>query len=134
MPIEKLPISSLGSLAKSNPEFKWPHRASNNRLEPVCQPRFDPSFSIDKKDKIFTIGSCFASNIAGHIKKNDLKKIKNLGYPPVAISMDTKKPYTYNWFDGVLLTSMYSKTIPSILTRNTQLWRPRTFSRVLRSL
>ena len=73
MPIEVLPICSLGSLAKGNPEFVWPHRASINRLEPVCQPRFDPSFSINKEDKVFTIGSCFASNIADHIKKNDLE-------------------------------------------------------------
>ena len=73
MPIEVLPVCSLGSLAKSNPEFVWPHRASINRLEPVCQPRFDPSFSINKEDKVFTIGSCFASNIADHIKNNDLE-------------------------------------------------------------
>jgi Flp pilus assembly protein TadD len=34
-----------------------------NRVEPLCQPAFYPSFRISKQDKIYTIGSCFARNI-----------------------------------------------------------------------
>lgn len=63
MPIEKIPLQSLNTVARRNREYNWPMRSRDNRLEPVCMPRFDPSFQFKKKDKIFTIGSCFASNI-----------------------------------------------------------------------
>ena len=63
MPIEKIPLQSLNSIARRNREYNWPVRSRDNRLEPICMPRFDPSFQFKEKDKIFTIGSCFASNI-----------------------------------------------------------------------
>ena len=119
MPIETLPICSLGSLAKSNPEFIWPHRASINRLEPVCQPRFDPSFSISKKDKVFTIGSCFASNIAEYIRKNDLKiyPLRVQGSIPKKFRV-TNLDFHYNPFT-ILQTFQWALEPASIKPRDT---------------
>lgn len=68
MPIETLPLVDIRTVAKNNPEFTWPHRARRNRLEPVCRPRFDPSFALQPGERVFTIGSCFANNIAGRMK------------------------------------------------------------------
>ena len=63
MPIEKIPLQSLNTIARRNREYNWPMRSRDNRLEPVCMPRFDPSFQFKENDKIFMVGSCFASNI-----------------------------------------------------------------------
>ncbi len=43
----------------------WPKTPEERarRLNPMCLPRINPSFSISKEDTIFTIGSCFARNI-----------------------------------------------------------------------
>lgn len=46
-------------------DSRWPRtpEAQAERLMPLAQPRFWPSFHINKRDLIFTIGSCFARNI-----------------------------------------------------------------------
>ena len=67
MTIEKIPFKGTRSLIKKNPGFKWPERSKANRLEPVCQPLYEPSFHIKSNDKIFTLGSCFARNIENHM-------------------------------------------------------------------
>ena len=71
MPIEKIPLQSLNTIARRNREYNWPMRSRDNRLEPVCMPRFDPSFQFKENDKIFTIGSCFASNIRNGLIDED---------------------------------------------------------------
>jgi tetratricopeptide (TPR) repeat protein len=46
-------------------DSRWPRTADAqaDRLMPLAQPRFWPSFKINKSELIFTIGSCFARNI-----------------------------------------------------------------------
>ena len=73
MAIERIPMERLSQLAKRNKEFRWPTRATRNRLEPVCSPRFDPAFKITSTDNIFTLGSCFANSIAVELRTLGLK-------------------------------------------------------------
>jgi tetratricopeptide (TPR) repeat protein len=46
-------------------DSRWPRTADAQaeRLLPLAQPRFYPSFKIARNEMIFTIGSCFARNI-----------------------------------------------------------------------
>jgi tetratricopeptide (TPR) repeat protein len=46
-------------------DSRWPRTADaqTDRLIPLAQPRFWPSFHINRSELIFTIGSCFARNI-----------------------------------------------------------------------
>ncbi len=46
-------------------DSRWPRtaEAQAERLIPLAQPRFWPSFHINKRELIFTVGSCFARNI-----------------------------------------------------------------------
>ena len=46
-------------------DSRWPRtaEAQAERLIPLAQPRFWPSFRINRSELIFTIGSCFARNI-----------------------------------------------------------------------
>jgi len=50
---------------KSNRFRTWPRRGTEdtNRIDSICKPAFEPSFRIDRSDRIFAIGSCFARNI-----------------------------------------------------------------------
>ena len=84
MTIEKIPFKGTRSLIKKNPGFKWPERSKANRLEPVCQPLYEPSFHIKSNDKIFTLGSCFARNIENHMV--------NYGLDVVPIRINTQIP------------------------------------------
>jgi hypothetical protein len=44
-------------------------KEAKNRLTPEAWPEITPSFKINKNDKIFTIGSCFARNIEEHLEE-----------------------------------------------------------------
>ena len=46
-------------------DSRWPRTAETqaDRLIPLAQPKFWPSFHINRSELIFTIGSCFARNI-----------------------------------------------------------------------
>jgi hypothetical protein len=57
-------------MTKTDDYSAW--SGAKNRLIPEVWPEFFPSFKIDKNDKIFTIGSCFARNIEDYLA--------NLGY------------------------------------------------------
>ena len=43
----------------------------------------------------------------------EMGALAEAGYEPLALSMSTASPYTYNWFDGTSLTSMYIDHIES---------------------
>ena len=43
----------------------------------------------------------------------EMGAIEETGMKPLALSMSTAAPYTYNWFDGTSLTSMYIDHIES---------------------
>lgn len=64
MPIEILKGNDAVEIMKKNVNSTWPARGSEqNRVEPFALPGFEPSFSIEPGEKIFTIGSCFARNV-----------------------------------------------------------------------
>jgi GSCFA family len=71
----KMPIAVHSSedalkIAFDNRAYRtWPSRREKNRVEPVAFPRFAPSFELEPREKIFTIGSCFARNIETHLDK-----------------------------------------------------------------
>ncbi|MFA5114042.1 MAG: GSCFA domain-containing protein [Candidatus Margulisiibacteriota bacterium] len=44
-------------------------KQARTRLIPDVRPEIVPSFSINKSDKIYTVGSCFARNIEEHLKR-----------------------------------------------------------------
>ncbi len=46
-------------------ESRWPRteKAQGERLIPLAQPGFWPTFRINREELIFTVGSCFARNI-----------------------------------------------------------------------
>jgi hypothetical protein len=46
---------------------KWPARGEGNRLEPEAWPVLSPRFRLRPGETVFTIGSCFARNIEGHL-------------------------------------------------------------------
>lgn len=65
--MQELGLEEALARSRKNPQAKWPHRHSANRLEPECWPGLNPSFKFESGDKIFTIGSCFARNIERHL-------------------------------------------------------------------
>jgi len=93
MAIEKRPLEDIRSVARRNREFAWPHRAKSNRLEPICRPRFDASFTLNAGDKVFTVGSCFASNIRTHLE------FAGLAVHPADIKNDIPAAYRVNNID-----------------------------------
>jgi len=101
MSIEKICYEGTRPLIKKNPGYSWPERNKTNRLEPICQPLYSPTFEIKRNDKVFTLGSCFARNIENHMvdygldvvptrissqipKKFALDQLRNL-YSPISI-------------------------------------------------
>ena len=101
MSIEKICYEGTRPLIKKNPGYSWPERNKANRLEPICQPLYSPTFEIKRNDKVFTLGSCFARNIENHMvdygldvvptrissqipKKFALDQLRNL-YSPISI-------------------------------------------------
>ncbi len=64
MPITIIPGPDAVKNLKQSPLAAWPSRAdAQNRIEPFCEPAFEPGFTLKPGEKIFTIGSCFARNI-----------------------------------------------------------------------
>ena len=71
----------------ANRENKWPSRARENRLEPLCAPAFRPTFTMQPGESVFTIGSCFARNIE--------LALKNKGYKVPAFEFPLPKEELY---------------------------------------
>ena len=100
MPLETYPLEDLRTLAKRNPDYRWPTRSKANRLEPVCRPRFDPSFQINRDDRIFTIGSCFAGYIGGHMR--------DAGFDVHPVDVQTRAPKKFRTTDLLYRHSPFS--------------------------
>jgi tetratricopeptide (TPR) repeat protein len=64
MPLLVLPAQDAFKRVRLS-DSRWPRtqEAQAERLMPLAQPRFWPSFHINRSELIFTIGSCFARNI-----------------------------------------------------------------------
>ena len=64
MPLLVVPASDAFKRVRHK-DSRWPRtaEAQAERLMPLAQPKFWPSFHINRSELIFTIGSCFARNI-----------------------------------------------------------------------
>ncbi len=65
MPLKILSGTEAIANLRSNPFAEWPSRRTEdtNRIEPLCRPAFAPSFRFEPREKVFTMGSCFARNV-----------------------------------------------------------------------
>jgi tetratricopeptide (TPR) repeat protein len=64
MPLMRLNAAeAYENAAKEGASWPRTQQERDQRLTPTARPRFTPSFVIDRDQKIFTIGSCFARNI-----------------------------------------------------------------------
>lgn len=64
MPL-KILSAAEAMASKQHEAAAWPKTPEQQavRLKPFCLPELAPSFSFDREDPIFTIGSCFARNV-----------------------------------------------------------------------
>ena len=58
---------------KANRAAYWGNRSDGDRVEPVAKPDFHPSFTFEKGEQIFTIGSCFARNVEHYLAERGFK-------------------------------------------------------------
>ncbi len=65
MPLVSLDGLEAVRIRKENPDASWGNRNSENRIEPLAKPAFEVPFLLKPKEKIFTIGSCFARHVEG---------------------------------------------------------------------
>lgn len=63
MPILSISGPEAVRIRKANEFSHWGNRQSENRVEPIARPAFDVPFKLKKREKIFTIGSCFARHV-----------------------------------------------------------------------
>lgn len=64
MPLFKVSSKEALNAYRRLAETRWPNTGvDKERLTPVAQPTFKPSFQLTSGEKIFTTGSCFARNI-----------------------------------------------------------------------
>ena len=81
MPLLVVPASDAFKRVRHK-DSRWPRtaEAQSERLIPLAQPKFWPSFHINRAEPIFTIGSCFARNIE--------KQLITEGYKVAAAEFD----------------------------------------------
>lgn len=63
MPLIKVGTAVALQNIKENSVGRWPRRGEPGRLAPIAKPAFQPSFSFEPGETIFTIGSCFARHV-----------------------------------------------------------------------
>lgn len=86
---EGVPLNKALADAKANTTGRVLGRDADNRIEPECWPVVKPGFEFTKDQKFFTIGSCFAGNIARRLEADGYNVHKTGGqrtrYTPAAI-------------------------------------------------
>lgn len=63
-----VPLMEALATAKANDAGRVLGRGEDNRIEPECWPVVNPTFQFSKDQTFFTIGSCFAGNIARRLE------------------------------------------------------------------
>ena len=83
MPLLVLPASEALKNVR-NAASRWPRSADAQaeRLMPLAQPAFSPSFKISRDELIFTIGSCFARNIEKQLVQEGYNVAASRFQPP----------------------------------------------------
>lgn len=68
--IQRMTGSEAWATLGPNPIAFWPQRSdASNRVEPLAKPQFSPTFQLERGERIFTVGSCFARNIEVYLDK-----------------------------------------------------------------
>jgi Flp pilus assembly protein TadD len=90
MPLKILTGAEAIANLRSNPFAEWPARGTEdmNRIEPLCRPAFAPSFRFEPREKVFTMGSCFARNVERELAARGFDVVTSqLAWPDKNIDM-----------------------------------------------
>lgn len=105
-PLETISAADAYAHARSNKLRRYPSPdRDGDRLYPLAAPSAKPSFRINKTDKVFTIGSCFARNVEASLIAAGMRVTSNesdLG--PVGESLG----FTANFFNKYAIHSIYN--------------------------
>ena len=63
MPLWTIDSTHALTNVKDNAVGRWPRRGEPGRLSPIAKPWFQPGFTFEPGETIFTIGSCFARHV-----------------------------------------------------------------------
>ena len=66
----RIPAEDAFQTTMKNKSNSTPRRDKKERYEPFASPTFIPSFTLDRGESVFTMGSCFARNIEETLVKN----------------------------------------------------------------
>lgn len=105
-PLEQTSALTAYGNARTNELRRYPSPdRDGGRLYPLASPSAKPSFQINKNDKIFTIGSCFARNVEAALEDVGMDVVSNetdLG--PVGESLG----FAANFFNKYSIHSIYN--------------------------
>jgi tetratricopeptide (TPR) repeat protein len=69
-PLEAIPSRIALETKNRNAGGNWPSRGVGvNRVEPIATPIFRPEFQLNRGEKVFTMGSCFARNVEVELER-----------------------------------------------------------------
>jgi tetratricopeptide (TPR) repeat protein len=78
-------------IRKANEVAAWGHRRHENRVEPIAKPAFDVPFKLKRKERIFTIGSCFARHVETELIQRGFRiPMRDLLAQPAFSDVDTE--------------------------------------------
>ena len=69
-------LTALQNLDREDHRARFPDQADPRCRENAIFPVFEPSFSLERGCRVFTIGSCFARNIEEHLDGYDLPTLR----------------------------------------------------------
>lgn len=97
MPLQRLTYQQARANAQRD-AASWPRKPEQqrDRLSPFARPEFCPSFTIQRDDPVFTIGSCFARNIESQMlaegfnvaiaRFNEICEAEGVAIPPATLN------------------------------------------------
>ena len=105
-PLEQTSALAAYGNARTNDLRRYPSPdRDGSRLYPLAAPSAKPSFRINKADKIFTIGSCFARNVEAALEDVGMEVVSNeTNLGPVGDSLG----FAANFFNKYSIHSIYN--------------------------
>ena len=77
-PLERTTAAAAYAAARNNPLRRYPAPERDGaRLYPLASPSAKPSFRLERTDRVFTIGSCFARNVESALQDAGMTVISN---------------------------------------------------------
>lgn len=78
-PLDSIPASEAYARARGNAIRRYPApNRDGDRLYPLASPQAHPSFRMSTKDRVFTIGSCFARNVESALKEIGIEIVSDV--------------------------------------------------------